>query len=270
MFPLLRTRDEALADRVRDGAFSWYGAWGDVADQTSNEQYHAPEVIPALKEGPPATKPLAEDAAHFIVRQVHAHPHQVTLYAAGPLTNLALALSLDPELATLTQGVVIMGGSLSPQTADPEYVNHPRHEFNFWFDPEAAHIVLRAPWPRIDLTPVDISLKTQFSKDLLRQIATSPQPAAQYLARYTTEFFYMWDELAACAWIDRRIVTRQQALYLDVALAQGPNYGDTLTWDVAHKPARSDVRQVHVQQDLDGDRFYGLFVELMRAPPHTP
>ncbi len=270
IYPLLRTREEAFAERAREGSLSWYGAWGDLADHTSNEPYHAPEIIPPLPEGAPTMRPLSDDAAHFLVRQIHEHPHQVTVYAAGPLTNIALALSLDPHLAELTQGIVLMGGSLNPQTDDPEYANHPRHEFNFWFDPEAAHLVLRAPWPRIDLTPVDISLKTRFTPDLLRQIAASPEPAAQYLAKYTTEFYYMWDELASCAWLDPKLITKEQLLYLDVDLSHGPNYGDTLTWDAANKPPRADLRAVHVQQELETVRFYKLFVDLMRAPPQKP
>ena len=230
--PLLRTREEALADRARDGSFSWYGAWGDVGDHTSNAPYHAPEVIPPLAEGVAMSAPLREDAAHFIVRQVHAHPHDVTIYAAGPLTNIALALSLDPHVAELTRG-----------------------------------IVMRAAWPRIDLTTADISIKTRFSRELLGEIATSPHPAARYLARYTgDEFYYMWDELAACAWIDPAIITKARELYVDVDLTHGPNYGDTLTWDAAHKPQRTDVRLVQVQQDLDLRRFYALFVRLMKAP----
>ena len=64
-------------------------------------------------------KPLDEDAAHFLIRQVRAHPHEVTIYAAGPLTNIALAISIDPEFAALTKGIVLMGGSLNPQTDDP-------------------------------------------------------------------------------------------------------------------------------------------------------
>lgn len=270
IYPLLRTRDDAFADRARDGSFSWYGAWGDIADHTSNEPYHAAEVIPTLREGAPTTHVLAgEDAAHFLVQQVQAHPHQVTIYAAGPLTNIALALALDPQFAEQTKGIVIMGGSLAPQTADPEYANHPRHEFNLWFDPEAAHIVLRAPWPRIDLTTVDISIKTQFTRELLGQIATSQQPAAQYLVRYTDEFYYMWDELAACAWLDPKIITKEEKLYVDVDLARGPNYGDLLTWDAAHKPARNDLREANIQQELEAPRFYKLFVQLMQAPPHV-
>ncbi len=271
IFPLLRTREEALADRARDGRFAWYGAWGSLTDHTSNEPYHAPETVPSLIEGEPATKPANEDAAHFIVRQVHAHPHAVTIYAAGPLTNIALALAIDPHLAEFTQGIVIMGGSLNPQTADPEYADHPRHEFNFWFDPEAAHITLRAPWPRIELTPVDISLKTHFTAKLLAEIATSKQPAAQYLARYTgNEFYYMWDELAACAWLDPSIITKEETLYVDIDFERGPDYGDTLTWDEAGKPQRSDLRAVHVQQELDETRFYKLFAQLMQAPPRRP
>lgn len=271
IYPLLRTRDEAMADRAHDGSLAWYGAWGDLAEKTSNEPYHAADVIPPLREGSPTTQPLHDTAAHFLVEQVHAHPRQVTIYAAGPLTNIALALALDPHFAELTRGIVIMGGSLAPQTSDPEYANHPRHEFNFWFDPEAAHMVLRAPWPRIDLTPVDISLKTRFSREMLTQIAHSPQPAAQYLVRYTgDEFYYMWDELAACAWLDPKIITRERTLYLDVDLTHGPAYGDTLTWDAAHKPTRSDLRLVHVQDDLDTAPFYKLFVALMQRPPQHP
>ena len=51
-----------------------------------------------MPEGAPHTKPLDEDAAHFLIRQVHAHPHQVTIFAGGPLTNIALAISIDPIL----------------------------------------------------------------------------------------------------------------------------------------------------------------------------
>ena len=60
------------------------------------------------------------------------------------MTNLALAITIDPEFPRLAKELVFMGASLSPQTTDPEFVNTPRREFNLWFDPEAAHIVLNA------------------------------------------------------------------------------------------------------------------------------
>jgi inosine-uridine nucleoside N-ribohydrolase len=266
VFPLVRTERAAKIEQKLYGTLPWYGAWGDLAAQTSAQPYHPPFELPALVEGKPALKPAAEDAAHFLIRQVHAHPHQVTIYAAGPLTNIALALSIDPEFAALTQGIVIMGGSLSPQTTDPEFANNPRHEFNFWFDPEAAHITLRAPWPRIDLTTVDISIKTQFTKEMLAEIAQSPNPGAAYLARYTHEFYYLWDELAAVAWLDPAIITKEDTLYIDVDLTRGPAYGDTLTWSKGSRPDR-ELQLVHVQKDLDTDRFNREFVALMKAAP---
>ena len=129
-----------------------------------------------MPEGQPTIKAIDEDAAHFLIRQVRAHPHEVTIYAAGPLTNIALAIAIDPEFASLTKGIALMGGSLNPQTEDPEFATDPRHEFNFWFDPEAAHIVLRADWPRIDVTTVDVSIKAPFSQEMLAAIAKSDKP----------------------------------------------------------------------------------------------
>jgi inosine-uridine nucleoside N-ribohydrolase len=266
VFPLVRTEAESMQEKSVIGSFAWYGAWGDLAAKTSRQPYHGPFVLPPMAEGEPTTKPLAEDAAHFLIRQVRAHPHQVTIYAAGPLTNIALAISIDPEFPALTQGIVIMGGSLAPQTDDPEFANNPRHEFNFWFDPEAAHITLRAPWPRIDLTDVDISVKTRFTKAMYDEITKSQNPAAQYIAKYTGEYYYLWDELAAAAWLDPKIITREQLLYVDVDTTRGPHYGDTLTWTATSKPQRQ-LQLVHVEQDLDSARFNRLFVELMTAPP---
>jgi purine nucleosidase len=269
VFPLLRTEAESMGpERAEIGSFAWYGAWGDLAKKTSRQPYHGPFVLPKMDEGEPSTKPLDEDAAHFLIRQVHAHPHQVTIYAAGPLTNIALALSLDPEFAELTQGILIMGGSLNPKTDDPEFATHPRHEFNFWFDPEAAHIVFRARWPRIDLTDVDISVKTRFTPEMMKAIAQSPSPAAQYIAKYTGEFYYLWDELEAAAWIDPKIITKERMLYIDVDTTHGPDYGDTLSWTAASKPQR-EMTPVHVQEELDSKRFDGMFVELMKAGPAT-
>jgi inosine-uridine nucleoside N-ribohydrolase len=269
IFPLVRTEQQTKILQQLYGAYPWYGAWGDIAANTARRSYHGPYIIPKLIEGDPTLKPSTEDAAHFLIRQVHAHPHQVTIYAGGPLTNIALALSIDPQFAELTQGIVIMGGSLNPQTSDPEFATNPRHEFNFWFDPEAAHITLRAHWPRIDLTTVDISIKTSFTKAMLADIAQSPNPAAKYLAAYTNEFYYLWDELAAAAWLDPAIITKEQKLYIDVDLSRGPSYGDTLSWTEANKPA-VDLQLVHVQTDLDLPGFNKLFLDLMKAPTQSP
>ena len=189
----------------------------------------------------------------------------MTVYAAGPLTDIALAIAIDPQFAELAQGLVVMGSSLNPQTDDPEFASSPRHEFNFWFDPEAARITLRAHWQRIDVTTVDVSIKAMFTEQMLAAIAKSPHPAAQYIARYSQERYYLWDELAACAWLEPGIITKERKLYMDVDVSHGPTYGETLTWSAELKPA-VDLQLVHAQVDVDLPRFTRQFVELMSAP----
>jgi inosine-uridine nucleoside N-ribohydrolase len=104
---------------------------------------------------------------------------------------------------------------------------------------------------------------------MLEDIARSPNPAAKYLATYTDEFYYCWDELAAAAWLDPAIITKEEKLYIDVNLNRGPSYGDTLSWTATNKPAL-DLQLVHVQTDLDLPRFNQFFIGLMKAPPQPP
>jgi len=270
VFPLVRTQQESELAAASVGQVGWLGAWGQkngLLETRAQVALPGPWDEPPLQEGEPHGKPIAEDAPHFLIRQVHAHPHAVTIYAAGPLTNIALALSIDPEFAALTQGIVIMGGSLNPQTDDPEFATSPRHEFNFWFDPEAARITLRAHWPRIDLTTVDVSIKAMFTQAMLDEISKSPNPAARYIAQYSEERYYLWDELAACALLDPSIITKRRDLYMDIDLSHGPAYGETLTWDAALKP-KIALQLVHAQVDVDLLKFTRMFVALMSAPKH--
>jgi inosine-uridine nucleoside N-ribohydrolase len=276
VFPLIRTQEETQVAEALDGKQTYLGAWGQMqavttADATQGTtgmpKPHGPYEIPPMPEGQPTIKAIDEDAAHFLVRQVRAHPHQVTLYAAGPLTNIALAIRIDPEFASLTRGIALMGGSLNPQTDDPEFATNPRHEFNLWFDPEAAHIVLHANWPRIDVTTTDVSLKAPFSQQMLDALAKSDSPAARYIVAWSQSRSYMWDELAACSWVDPSLITKENQIYMDVDLSHGPSYGDTLTWNEAFKPA-TGVRLVHAQMDLDLPRFQKMFVDLMTGAAH--
>jgi purine nucleosidase len=274
VFPLVRTQQGTRLATPLVGRVSWLGAWGegptDLEHESENKadfsRSHDPYFVPPLPEGAPHTLPLDQDAAHFLIAQVQAHPHQVTICAMGPLTNIALALAIEPHFAELTRGIVLMGSSLNPQTSDPEFSTSPRREFNFWFDPEAAHIVLRAHWPRIDVTTVDVSVKAPFTQQMVDQIAQSQNPAARYIANYSEERYYMWDEFAACAWLDPSIVTGERQLYMDVDLSHGPSYGDTLSWTAPFKPD-TDVQLVHAQVDLDLPKFTNMFVKLMKAPP---
>jgi purine nucleosidase len=260
-FPLVRRREETQIWQQRFGKVAFAGAWDE-------RWWHGPFVVPPLPEGQPTTKPADEDAVHFLLRKVHQFPHEVTIYEGGPMTNLALAISIDPQFAELAQQLVFMGGSIGPQTEDPEFVSNPRHEFNFWFDPEAAQIVLRAPWKKIICTPTDISVKTRLTPAMIKQIESSGTPLARYIARFYQTGQggeYMWDELAAAAWIDPSLITQKETRYMSVDLERGAGYGNTLTWVEKDKP-KIVVQPVEIQFDLDKEKFYRMFIGLMSAP----
>jgi len=260
-FPLVRTREDSQLWQQRYGKVAYAGAWDD-------RWWHEANVIPPMPEGQPTTKAADEDAAHFLIRMVHKYPHEVTIYEGGPMTNLAIAISLDPEFPKLAQELVFMGGSLSPQSDNLEWANTPRHEFNFWFDPEAAQIVLRAPWKKITCTTVDISVKTSLTPARVKQIEASGTPIGRYIAKYYQSWpgaDIMWDELAAAAWIDPSIITKREARYMSVNLDKGASYGDTLTWTEKDRPSIT-VQPVEIQVDLDKEKFDRMFVNLMTSP----
>ena len=260
-YPLIRRKQQTEMWENRFGSVAWLGAW-------TPKLYHPPDQLGDIPEGKPTTKPSDEDAAHFLVRMVHKFPHEITIYAGGPMTNLALALSIDPEFAALAKELVFMGASLSPLTDNPEFVNAPRHEFNIWFDPEAAHIVLRAPWKKIVCTTVDISVKTRMTTELIDHLKGSDSPAAKYIATYTHlegEYNYLWDELASAAWLDSSVITKKETRFMDIDLDRGAGYGNILTWNDRDKP-KIEVQPVEIQVDLDVEKFYKMFVDLLRTP----
>jgi len=260
-YPLVRRKQETELWQKRYGSITWVGAW-------TPRFYHPADELGEMPEGKPTTKAAQEDAAHFLIRMVHQYPGEITIYEGGPMTNLALAISIDREFPKLAQQLIFMGASLNPQTADPEFANNPRHEFNLWFDPEAAHIVLRAPWKKIVCTPVDISVKTKMTKELIQRIGAGSTPAAKYIGKYGRlfgEYNYLWDELTAAAWLDPSLITKKETRLIDVDLDGGPGYGNVLTWSDKDKPA-VDLQSVEIQVDLDTEKLYKMMVDLLTAP----
>jgi purine nucleosidase len=262
--PMIRTKQWTALWEQTYGKVLYQGAW------TRSASAHNADDVPNLTEGNPKIKAATEDAPHFLIRMVHKYPHQVTIYAAGPMTNIATAIICDPEFASLAQELVIMGGSVNPHTDDPEYLDSPRHEFNLWFDPEASSITLHAPWVKISATTVDVSIETHLTPEMLGEISKSREPAAQYIARYTKKpGDYLWDELAAAAWLDPSLITRERYVYMDVSVDKGISYGDTLVWMDRDKPS-IDSQKAHVQMDVDWPKFQKMLVQLMSAPtPNT-
>jgi purine nucleosidase len=265
IFPLINSKEEIARWSKLYGAVQYQGAWTKNGESKFRSAPHGPYEVPPLAEGNPMTKAQEEDAAHFIIRTLHQFPYQVTIYAGGPLTNLAQAISLDPKVPELAKELVVMGGSIDPAEEPLEWKTANRREFNFWWDPEAVHMVLRSPWKKITVTTVDISVKTRFTKAIIETIGKAGTPSAQYIAKYADEE-YLWDELAALAWLEPAIITKQVQLYMDIDISHTAGYGNTLVWTEQQHPGLGE-QLVHVQTDLDSERFNKLLIKLLSGQP---
>lgn len=265
--PLVNTPSDTARWEQQHGTLVYNGAW----DLARPGRWADPRETRDLPEGNPALAPAAGPAAEFIVRLVRARPGEISLWCAAPLTNVALALRLEPHLPELVRELHFMGGAFAPATAAREFRSSPRREFNLRFDPEAARAVLRAPWRRLTCSPIDVSQNIRATADLFAAIARAGTPLARYLDRFGPRGRPMWDEVAAATWIDPTLVLRHEEHFLDVELHRGPHLGDTLSWAVA-QAARAPsppaaARPARVELAVDEARFRDLFVGLCSRVP---
>ena len=273
VFPLVNTEKSTELWEQRYGKLVWKGAWQKawVEDtEQSSPLYHPWDQVPDLAEGNPKTQAANEHAANFMLRMVRQFPGEVSIIATGPLTNIALAQSLDPSFAHLAKEFIYMGGSLHPQQQlqnapaeqfAREFVHSPRREFNWRWDPEAARIAMRAPWKKITMIPVDPSTATQLSPKLLKAMSRAKNSLSAVIAKREPNF-PLWDEIASAVWLQPNIIQQASEWYIDAVIEFGPNYGDTLSWAPGYQPGQGEQLQTVVSK-INVKAMEKLMVKLM-------
>jgi purine nucleosidase len=118
-----------------------------------------------------------QSAAEFIVETVHACPGEITLVAIGPLTNIALALKIDPNIEKLIKQIVLMGGTVST----PGNIS-PVSEANIFHDPHAASIVMSSKIHRV-MVGLDVTQQTIMTPDFFQSIFSIENPATNLIRR---------------------------------------------------------------------------------------
>jgi purine nucleosidase len=223
---------------------------------------------PRSPAGTPKIKAAQGTAADFLSRKVHEFPGQVTLIAAGPLTNLALAARLDPQFASLAKELVFMGGSYNPTPSGngfaAEYANTPRREFNMRWDPEAAHIVLHEAWKHITQVPIDPTTRTFFKPEYIHEVGRpARRPSMPIWASSGSPFPCGMSWPWPCGWI-RPSSRSQVRLKIDVSTTFGPNYGDSLSWRDAEAPGLGE-QSAQVVFEVDVPKFERMALDLLMA-----
>jgi inosine-uridine nucleoside N-ribohydrolase len=271
-FPLINTPERTAAWERMYGHYSYKGAYEEQTKDSPLVGYHAhgPFVVPPPLEGSPHLRPSNEIAANFLIEQVRKYPHQVSIYAGGPLTNIALAIKLDPEFASLAKEFVFMGAVFNPDVVGDdrsqaiELAPMVNPDFNIVFDPEAAHIVLHAPWPKITAVG-DVTNRIVMNKELLGRITSVKTPITEYLGKYTQLDIPIWDEMAAAVLIDPSLATHHQTFYADVDIDHGAGYGVVRIYPDGKNPGIGE-QKVDVITDVDAPRLTDFFVKAMQKP----
>ena len=120
----------------------------------------------------------AASAATAIVARINDSPGKIRLLALGPLTNLALALELDPSIAEKTRDVVIMGGAFGWHGRRGNVTPHA--EANIWNDPHAAERVLAASW-RVTMVGLDVTSRCVLTATEAARLAATGGDHARFL-----------------------------------------------------------------------------------------
>ena len=248
--PLVNSPERAARQEARWGPVSFKGAFDAGA-----------EVEPPHGGRFATARPRPTDAVSYIVDTVGRLPGEITLVAVGPMTNVALALRRDPGLAGRLRSLVFMGGNARV----PGNVT-PAAEFNFWFDPEAAGEVLGAGIPRTVMFGLDITNHAPLHRALFDRIVAADTPLTRLMRHDMGPAFatgpgatqYVWDCITAAWLIDPSVVTRSERLPIRVETTFGPTYGGV--------SADAAGSAVEVMLDLDLERFYALYADLITRP----
>ena len=231
--PLLHTAAMAREFNRRWGSLDYTGAFPqDPADVKAAPGAHLT-----------GKRPHAENAVDFLISEIERRPGEITILAIGPMTNIALALRMKPSIETKIKRIVFMGGNVNVAGNAS-----PAAEFNFWFDPEAARIVLRSRIPRKVMFGLDICNTAPIRRAEFDQIAGAHTPVG--------DTAYLWDSLAAAYLLDPGFVTKSETRYLDVVTAWSKFYGATVPLDRRVAP---DATPVTVAAALDFARVFAIY-----------
>lgn len=217
-YPLINTYERFQAWESIHGVLPWqgvyspYNATAEAAGSDPTSLSSDPNRIEAsafLEGFPNITAVVNKSAAAFMIEQVHKYPGQVSIYAAGAMTNVALAVRMDDQFASLAKELVIMGGYVDVNmyqatgTVNQADINS---DINLMIDPEAAKIALTADFPSITIAG-NVANQVISTQEFLDEVYEVENPYSKLMHEYYGTIFPFWDETAAAIMVDPTIAT---------------------------------------------------------------
>ena len=237
----------------------------------------------ALDDPPTTQQPDPRRAAQFIVDTVMSNPaDDITLVTLGPLTNLALAVALEPRIAARVHEVVIMGGAAHGRGNASATA-----EANIRNDPEAAQMVLQAPWTKLTMVGLDVSMQTIMTPAYVQTLTTStttPSSSAsdsnntnkytdfigkilpyyiQFYKDYSNlEGLFVHDSSALAYVMDPTLFTARH-VYVHVETQSSVTAGQTVV-DFRHRTDATHAPNAYVCVAVDSERLLQMYQERLK------
>jgi purine nucleosidase len=228
------------------------------------EDYHGSDGMGNWKERPPTNRqPKNEHGVQALMRLANAHPGELTIVALGPLTNLALAICLDPTFPGKIKQLVFMGGTIAATGNTPSVAA----EWNIYCDPEAAHIVLEA-FPESTMLSWETTMRHPFTWQQCAELLAIDSTAARFfhaISESTLHFFektypeagyLLPDPLAMAITLQPALIRKMITHFVAVELHGTNTRGQTVV-DYSGRLGRP--RNVHVVTEVDMDGVFNLF-----------
>ena len=236
-----------------------------VREQEVAESIHGETGLDGV-ELPVPTRPLEDmHAVNFIVKTImESEPGTITLVPTGPLTNIALALRMEPRIAERVSEVVLMGGGFHEGNWSAVA------EFNIIVDPEAAHIVFNAPW-KLTMGGLDLTLQALCTPEVQRRIEEIGTPLAVIVSGLMDFFRKTYqdnqdfvdppvhDPCTVAYLIDPSVVQTRRCP-LDVELHGELTLGMTVADLRGPEPSEEECH-TQVATKLDFDKFWNLVIQ---------
>ncbi len=233
---------------------------------------HGEDRFGNLNLTPPKMKESDTHAVDFIIKTIMDNPKKIVLVSLGPLTNIAVALLIEPRLTKYVKEMVIMGGAIKVRGNVT-----PDAEFNIFTDPEAAKLVFHSGMP-ITLVGLDVTMNTVLTPDNLAEIEGAGTPISLLIgqiSRYYMKFYEvrridgcaMHDPPAVGVAIDKTLVKMEKA-YVSVETKGELTLGKTVAnFD---RSDRKHPVNMEVCLGVDSDRFIQTLIDALKrvSQPH--
>ena len=190
----------------------------------------------------------------------------VTVVATGPLTNVAMAIKLEPQLIRRIKEIVLMGGSIDNGNTSPAA------EFNIMCDPEAAHVVFSSGIP-VKMVGLNVTRKVLVTEDVIARMEKVNNKASDMFVKLMKVFNEnqrktfgvkagpLHDPATIASLIDENLI-KYQKMNVEIDISHGPSYGRTNcdVFDYLHAP-----HNAYVAMDIDVNRYWDIIEEGIKS-----